>query len=140
MNIMVILYNGNSIDDKQGVMEAIARTLESCLGAEKVRFITPESSDFTTGYKETTNDRQEAVDNAAVLISEVGNIRTSSITDFSTILTINAIKGNRELMHALFIMNAVDSVTEITKEIRQKYNFTKHHLAACKSVFGLATQ
>lgn len=139
MNMMVILYNGDSIDDKQGVMESVARVLEKHLGTYKVRFITPESSDLV-GYKEdaeTTN--QEAIDNAVVLVSEIGKIGTSSIADFSTILTLNAIRGHKELLNALFVLNHVDSVGEITKEVKQKYRFSKFHLMACKSVFSQVT-
>lgn len=139
MNIMVILYDGNSIDNKQGVMQAIAEVLNNNLGTVKVKFITPETADFiesTTSHVDALN--QEAIDNAIVLVSEYGEIRTSSLAEFSSLLTLNVMRGHKELINALFILNELDSITGITKEVRQKYRFSNHHLAACKAVFARA--
>lgn len=141
MNIMVILYDGKSIDNKQSVMQEIAEALNNNLGTVRVKFITPETADLIGNTVTHVNElNQEAIDNAVVLISEYGEIEASSLAEFSSLLTLHVVRDSKEIINALFVINQLDSVTGITKEVRQKYHFTNHHLMACKAVFAKAVR
>lgn len=136
MNIMVILYDGKSIDGKEGVMHSIATALSNNLGTVNVKFITPEMNDYFENNMEIDQSNQEAIDNAVVLVSELTSLPNVSNIAFAIKLAKVANNNSANILNALWVLKDVERIAEITKEVRDKYQFNKTHLEICKQILA----